>query len=111
MSTSRRIAVALACGGGIAGCAVQPSTTPSAIVTSPRAAAVAAARAQNALVIGQSTRADVAAALGETLVIGFDTGYEVWVYRLREDRRAELVILFSPAGVVAKLRIRPSQPI
>jgi hypothetical protein len=72
----------------------------------------------------------VAAALGEALVIKFESGYEVWVYRLARNshptattgRRAErgrventtrgmsaeFVILFSPSGLVAKTRFRPA---
>ena len=90
----------------IAGCAGPQATAPSAFVASKRAAVVAANRAQNAVVIGRSTRADVAAALGETLVIGFDNAYEVWVYRLAEDRRGEFVVLFEPSGVATKMRVR-----
>jgi hypothetical protein len=77
------------------------------------------------LTIGKSTKGDVAAALGETLVLRFDTGYEVWVYQVENHARApaaratdeataatrpELVILFAPSGVVAKTRIRPVPP-
>lgn len=72
--------------------------------------------------IGRSTRADVRAALGETLAISFDNGYEVWVYHLSDDPRAaqrrwlrpqaaasaEFVILFAPSGVVTKTRTRPA---
>jgi hypothetical protein len=47
--------------------------------------------------VGESTSADVRAALGEALVIDFDSGYEVWVYR-------ELVLLFAPSGVLTKAR-------
>jgi hypothetical protein len=101
-----RIGVALACALGVAGCALQPSTTPSAVVTSPRAKVVAAPQVKDAVAVGKSTKADVTAALGETLVIRFDNAYEVWVYRLAEDRRGEFVILFEPDGVVAKTRIR-----
>jgi hypothetical protein len=101
-----RIGVALACGAVVGACAIQPSTTPSAVVTSPRAKVVAAPEVKDAVAIGKSTKADVTAALGETLVIRFDNGYEVWVYRLVEDRRGEFVILFEPDGVVAKTRIR-----
>jgi hypothetical protein len=100
-----RIGVAFAC-AVVAGCATQPSTTPSAVVTSPRAKVIAAQRLKDAVAIGKSTRADVIASLGETLVISFDTGYEVWVYRLAEDRRGEFVVLFAPSGVVAKTRMR-----
>jgi hypothetical protein len=109
MSAWSRAAAALACIVCIAGCAGPQATAPSAFVASPRAKVVAASRAQNAVVVGKSTKADVAAALGETLVIGFDNAYEVWVYRLAEDRRGELVILFEPSGVATKTRVRFSQ--
>ena len=63
----------------------------------------------NAITVGKSTKADVVALLGETLAISFDTGYEVWVYRLGKDRNAaEFVILFAPSGLVAKTRISPT---
>jgi L-ascorbate metabolism protein UlaG (beta-lactamase superfamily) len=85
---------------------MQPSTTPSAVVTTPRTKVIPAQRLKDAIAIGNSTRADVISSLGETLVISFDTGYEVWVYRLAEDRRGEFVVLFAPSGVVAKTRMR-----
>jgi hypothetical protein len=77
-------------------------------VTSLRKKVVPADRVKDAVAIGKSTRADVIAALGETLVISFDTGYEVWVYRLANAPTAEFVILFAPSGLVAKTRIRPA---
>jgi hypothetical protein len=98
-------------------------------VTSPRSTLLPAHRV-SAVAIGQSTRADVLAALGKTLVISFDNGYEVWVYRLASDtplketlaqrltrrgsdkaaaeQSAEFVILFDPSGLVAKTRVRPA---
>ena len=42
------------------------------------------------------SKADVALALGETTVVRFDSGFEVWAYPFG------LVALFNPAGVVAK---------
>ena len=73
---------------------------------------MSAGRAQSSLVIGQTTKAEALAALGPATVIKFDSGYEVWAYRSREgrsrDTNAELVILFTPAGVVHKSRIRPA---
>jgi hypothetical protein len=88
---------------------------------------IRADRATSAVFTGKSTKADVIASLGETLVIGFDTGYEIWIYRLTNETRgkagsaqrsrsekaapgmsAEFVILFEPSGVVAKTRIRPA---
>ena len=110
----------------VAACATQGSAVPSAVVTPIRAKAIPPERVKNAVAIGISTRADVIAALGETLVIRFDTGYEVWVYQLTEGARVlpqrsvrtsdkawawtppEFVILFAPSGVVAKTRIRPA---
>ena len=112
MTALCRIALAALCAVCIAACAVQPSTVPSAIVTSPRAKVIAEDRARTAVTVGKSTRADVIASLGETLVISFETGYEVWVYRLGRVRGAEFVILFAPSGVVSKTRIRTApQPV
>lgn len=68
--------------------------------------------ASGAVVIGQSRKADVVAALGPATVVRFDSAYEVWVYRsnpLRsEPKNAEFVILFAPSGIVKKMRIRPA---
>jgi hypothetical protein len=130
MTTRVRIVSAVLCVLCLAGCATQRTITPSAVVTSPQSRAIPADRAKHAFVIGKSTRADVIASLGETLVIRFDNGFEVWVYRLDQDmpgRRApsehlrrsasekagpgtsaEFVILFAPSGLVAKTRIRPA---
>ena len=130
MTTLLRVGVAFALAGCIAGCAIQPSTAPSAVVTARRMTLIAADRVKDAVAIGKSTRADVIAALGGTLVISFDNGYEIWVYRLVNDApaketlgqhisrmgsrkaeretTAEFVILFAPSGLVAKTRIRPA---
>ena len=63
-----------------------------------------------AVVIGQSTKADVLAALGPATIIRFDSGHEVWVYRGKPLRApatgAEFVVLFAPSGTVQKTRIR-----
>jgi hypothetical protein len=130
MTAQFRMSVALVLAAFLAGCASPPpAEAPSAVVTSPRMKLLAADRV-NAVTVGKSTRADVLAALGETLVISFDNGYEVWVYRFASDapvkgaltqrlvrrgpeklaaeQSAEFVILFSPSGVVAKTRIRPA---
>jgi hypothetical protein len=98
----------------ITGCAVlQPpleekAPGPGEIAASARAAAATVS-------LGKSTKADVRAALGEAVVIPFDTGYEVWVYREKErekpqDKEAppptELMLLFAPSGVATKMRVR-----
>ena len=67
--------------------------------------------ALQALTPGKSTKSKVRAMLGEAVVVDFDSGYEVWAYRepLREKEAppaGELVLLFDPAGVLAKLRAR-----
>ena len=61
--------------------------------------------------VGKSTKADVRAALGEAVVVDFESGYEVWVYRQRPPEKepaakAELVLLFAPSGILAKTRVR-----
>ncbi|MDB5921715.1 MAG: hypothetical protein JWN13_651 [Betaproteobacteria bacterium] len=125
-----RIVVAHAFALCMAGCVIQGSTVPTAVVTPLRAKVIPADRVKDAVAIGKSTKADVIASLGETLVISFDTGYEVWVYRLANHTPAnaapaqriartgsekawpptpaEFVILFAPSGLVAKTRIRPA---
>ena len=61
---------------------------------------------------GATRKAEVRAALGEAVAIDFDSGYEVWVYRDRlpdpspPPASSELVLLFSPSGLLAKSRIR-----
>ena len=94
-----------------ASCAVSPDlegpTLGNATPVAPRAA-------EGGIIVGKSTKADVIRALGKTTAIEFDSGYEVWVYRLTREPpvagdagRAEFVVLFSPAGVVTKTRVRP----
>jgi hypothetical protein len=70
-----------------------------------------------AVTVGQTTRAEVLARLGEATVLKFDSGFEVWVYREKLSRveaarvsPAELVILFAPSGIVTKIRTRPAYP-
>src|SRR5688572_19400608 len=46
---------------------------------------------------GEVTREIARAVLGETLVLDFVSGYEVWVY-------GDLVLLFDPAGMLTKAR-------
>ena len=125
MTALCRIGCAAALALCVTGCATPDVMMPSAVVTSPRPKVIASDRVARAVAAGRSTKADVRAALGETLVISFDTGYEVWVYRLANDGRAntglgqlfgserdrtagELVVLFAPSGVVAKTRTRPA---
>ena len=72
---------------------------------------LSAQAAQDVLAVGSSTKADVRAALGQGVVVDFQSGYEVWVYRERPKEesaapRAELVLLFAPSGILSKTRVR-----
>lgn len=90
--------------GALAGCATAPP---------PLGTAVAEARFASAVVPGQTTRAQMLAALGPTKFVHFDSGYEVWLYQAPADggRFAEFVVLVDPAGIVARLRRRaPALP-
>ncbi len=80
------------------------------------------ANTETMLVVGKTTKADVALALGEGKVRPLDSGYEFWIYEYSEGlpkfvnylpvvglvssridpRRRELRIVFDPQGVVKK---------
>jgi hypothetical protein len=107
-----RAALLAACCTMMAGCASVGKTLRLDAPGVVRAGGPPAPAAQAAVVIGQSTKAEVKAALGEAAVVPFDSGFEVWVYRwpgAQGTLRAatELVILFEPSGVATKTRIRP----
>lgn len=132
MKSRFRAGVVYALCACVAGCAV-PGVSP---VTTGTAAAntISARNARDAITIGKSTKAGVVAALGNTTVVSFDSGFEVWVYQIIGERvtggtaamaswverllhagsekgtrgNAEFVVLFAPSGVVAKTRIRPA---
>ncbi len=95
----------------IAGCVLQPQKTTKQEAPLGPAEIRSARAASDAIATGKSTKADVRAALGEAVVVSFESGYEVWVYKERpgEKRKppaAELVLLFDPSGTLAKTRIR-----
>jgi hypothetical protein len=106
--------ITLAACTSIASCAVlQPPLEEKA--PGPGDIAASARAAAGTVSLGKSTKADVRAALGEAVVIPFDSGYEVWVYREKarekpQDKEAppatELVLLFDPSGVATKMRVR-----
>ncbi len=116
----RRVATAaiVACFALLAACATTGLDGNAPLQTK---ASEVPAGAGERITIGRSTKADVAAALGGTATVRFDSGYEVWVYRMRTggpDERiaagnparsagtSEYVILFDPSGVVSKTRMR-----
>jgi hypothetical protein len=114
---------------GLTGCAAPGASS----ARNAAANAIPAQQAKDAVSIGKSTKAEIIAALGKTTVISFDSGFEVWVYHLTAERAAaaaeagrvpgertergqtargdsEFVLLFNPAGIVTKTRIRPPLP-
>lgn len=102
--------VLLAGCAGTAGPALQPGG-PGVV----SARGITPQGAKDAIVIGRSTKPEVAAALGQPIAIPFDSGWEVWVYRwpgAEPSTRAatELVVLFPPSGAVHKARLRPGYP-
>ena len=101
--------LALAACACTAGCSLTPPGPEAAPLRAGEVRSVQAAK--DALAPGKSTRADVRAALGEAVVIDFESGYEVWVYRERPAQKAarstqELVLLFQPSGTLTRARVR-----
>ena len=115
--------------GGLVGCATQARVSSGAGSEGSSRYGSAAEVARAAESLRGGTAGDVVAALGSTTVIRFDSGYEVWVYRYvdaaprkqahspdgaparpdkaeRDEPPFELVMLFTPSGVVAKVRVR-----
>ena len=83
------------------GCALAPSPAKEEPLLPGE---VRSAKAANdALSIGKSTKAQVRAALGEAVVIDFDSGYEVWAY---DWAGSDFTVLFAPDGRAAKSRLR-----
>ena len=110
-----RIAAFMAC-LCVAGCAetgmFDPSPEGPGSVRTPTGESLAPQAAMDIIAIGKSTKAEVSSALGQAIVIPFDSGYEVWVYRWagsdKTTRAAtELVVLFEPSGLATKVRVRP----
>jgi len=70
--------------------------------------------ASDAVRAGESTKADVLAAMGEGVAVRFDSGFEVWSYAFgpqkARTRKTEFVVLFAPSGIVAATRLRPAPP-
>ncbi|MEO7493631.1 MAG: hypothetical protein ABIT83_14460 [Massilia sp.] len=70
------------------------------------AAVVSEARLQQTVLPGQTTRAQLLAALGDGPAIRFDSGAEVRLFHVPESVGAyrEFVVLLDPNGIVAKTR-------
>ncbi|MFK3739816.1 hypothetical protein [Massilia sp. TN1-12] len=99
---SRLLAAALVV-AALAGCATR-SQAPGTLVQQQRFSQL--------VVPGKTTRAELLAAFGQTRNVVFDSGMEAWVYSTDagNGRTAELVLLLDRAGVVRKMRTRPSYP-
>lgn len=109
-----------------AGCAGRIALSP-AETRPPQLDRITAQAFANELARGRHTKAEVQSRLGDAIVVRFDSGYEVWVYRITEaasanraterarrgtterDATGELVILLAPSGDVAKARTRVAQ--
>lgn len=108
----RLAAAAVAC-ALLAGCATRGKLEENGpgIARLPPQGAFAAAQAARERVHAGDSRDQVAAALGPSNIIQFDSGWQVWIYRwpgADESTRAatELDILFEPHGTVRKARVR-----
>lgn len=108
-----RLAAVCAAGILLAGCAVTGKLEENGpgIVRAPTRDAFAAAQAARERVHAGDTREQVAAALGPSNIVQFESGWQVWVYRwpgADDSTRAatELDILFEPGGTVRKARVR-----
>ena len=101
------------CGAGCAGPGMlNPSPQGPGSARTPAGPSLAPQAARDLIAIGKSSKADVQSALGKAIVIPFDSGFEVWVYRWAgsdQTTRAatELVLLFEPSGLLTKVRLRP----
>lgn len=93
----------------LAGCALNQ---PAAERPLGRGEILSAATARSMLVVGESTKSEVRAMLGEATVVDFPSRYEVWVYRQAPKEKpaapgAELVLLFDDSGTLSKTRVTP----
>ena len=107
-----RISLAFASCACVAACAFfQPPPTKAETAALLPGEILSAQAAKDTISIGKSTKSEVTATLGQAVVIDFDSGYEVWVYREKLQAKAppprtEFVLLFAPSGIVTKTRIR-----
>ena len=108
-SASFAVLLAVTLGGCAGGGPLMPRRDGAA-TTQP--SAMTAQRAFDAIAPGRTTQADLTRTLGKAIVIHFDSGYEVWVYRWdgaggTTHAATELVVLVNREGVVTKARVRP----
>jgi hypothetical protein len=108
-----RLDVVVAACVALGGCALSgklEENGPGIKHTPPQVAFAAAQAAGERIHIGD-TRDAVAAALGPSNILQFESGWQVWIYRwpgVDDSTRAatELDLLFEPRGTLRKLRVR-----
>jgi hypothetical protein len=91
----------------------QPQWAPRQQDAPLRIGEIASVRAAaNALAagVGKSSKAEIRAALGPAIVVEFESGYEVWVYKEPMRERGmppprELVLLFSSSRGLSRIRV------
>ena len=104
----------------IVGCTVEPRRAPPMVDGGPSRpqGVLSVEDAERARVaVGKSSKAEVVSALGKaSAIVLFESGFEVWVYRIRSPQQAkqgdaEFVMLFAPSGILTKTRLRLSAPL
>jgi hypothetical protein len=108
-----RLALVVAACIAVGGCALSgklEENGPGIKRTPPQIAFAAAQAASERVHIGD-TRDAVAAALGSSNILQFESGWQVWIYRwpgVDDSTRAatELDLLFEPRGTLRKIRVR-----
>ncbi|MEC5162016.1 MULTISPECIES: hypothetical protein [unclassified Janthinobacterium] len=80
---------------------------------------------EHGITVGKTTKTELDTALGQATAISLDSGYDVWVYKNKEEdaglarylpligrtalfgpaHRREVIVLFRPDGVVKKYRV------
>ncbi len=105
-SVGCRLGLAAALAASLAGCA-----GPSGPARESPDPSVSPQLVMSTIAPGRTTRVELARAPAKPIVIHFDSGYEVWLYRWDKDSGAvrkgtEVVVLLGPDGVVRKSRLR-----
>ena len=68
------------------------------------------------IVNGTTTRSDLKKMFGEPFKIGIQNGQPIWVYEdhhysiIREETSKDLIIIFSPDGIVQSYQFMSSEP-
>jgi hypothetical protein len=68
------------------------------------------------IVNGITTRSDIKIMFGEPFKIGIQNGQPIWVYEdhyysiIREETSKDLIIIFSPDGIVQSYQFMSSKP-